>query len=1059
MGPWHYDPEVAMYFQVQSPGACHVYTVEQAAMDHEVVWAGTATAGAWKSVDHGAHWELMTRDLPVGSVYSVEIDQANSDRVWIGEGNGHLWRTEDGGGSWTQCGSSNYQNVAKWYRDLRQQPGNPEVLIAATNEGLWRSVDGGDDFTFVESGEFMEIEFHPTNPDLVYVVKLTGNSTVFKISVDGGETYMAAGEGWPTLPSSDFAQKRCEIAVSPAAPDRVAVLASGSTPDGGGLYGIFVSEDAGATFAQACCGDGYGGPWTAEENPNILGWSEDGTGDGGQFYYDLALGMSPTDADRQFAAGINVWRTEDGGGSWSLNGHWVTWAGEFTADRYTHADVHDVKFFTRADGTVDMWVASDGGLHYSADQGDHFEPRMYGMHGTDFWGWQAGWRAADVMVGGTYHNGTLIRNGDMYHFGADSDTAGGWLAELAGDNFRGFVNPADATRGYHDGGAFDFSEDRWTRISGAAFDGSKKPNTSYVIGEYGNLEWDPRCSNCMYSPVGSSLWYSEYGGVSWMELHDFGGDKIISVKVSPRHPERIYVSHKNSGSSWRIHRSDDGGLTWENVSMSVAENGNNSGRPIYLEVDGEDADRVWAVLTGNQTGHKVFQSLNAGETWQDLTTAAIEGQRCISIAHQRGSDGGNYVGTLGAVYYLDDAAEDWEVVGTGGLPARTTNLFLQPDYCGGRIRSAGNRGVHEVDFVEPSAVRAGFMADRLHVNRASPCETPPVRFAEVAVARCGDLQFEWTFEGGVPATAEGPEVEVFFTQTGTFDVTLTVTDADGATDTWTWADMIEVVDEPVLPTGGFAEDFDGEQFPPANWRMETSGHAWEHAWDLQDATNGVAQFPNYWVDTQGAADLLITPGFAPAGIEQVSFDVTYQTYADYVDGLALWGRPAGAADWTELWAAEGADLAVPGCYTWFWYDTNGEPASAAVEVPMPAEWTSGAVSCLELAWANIGGYGNHIWVDNVAVGQTNSTSALPTTPRWAIRSNPNSDAAIHLVMYGFPEGRRSVALTNMAGEAVWFGQVDFAGGEAVLDVQGLPAGLYLLGSSGLPALKYVRLAR
>ena len=35
MGPWSYDPEVAMAFQVQSPGACHVYTVEQAKSNHE----------------------------------------------------------------------------------------------------------------------------------------------------------------------------------------------------------------------------------------------------------------------------------------------------------------------------------------------------------------------------------------------------------------------------------------------------------------------------------------------------------------------------------------------------------------------------------------------------------------------------------------------------------------------------------------------------------------------------------------------------------------------------------------------------------------------------------------------------------------------------------------------------------------------------------------------------------------------------------------------------------------------------------------------------------------
>ena len=36
MGPWHYDPEVAMYFQVQSPGSCHVYTVEQSESNPDV---------------------------------------------------------------------------------------------------------------------------------------------------------------------------------------------------------------------------------------------------------------------------------------------------------------------------------------------------------------------------------------------------------------------------------------------------------------------------------------------------------------------------------------------------------------------------------------------------------------------------------------------------------------------------------------------------------------------------------------------------------------------------------------------------------------------------------------------------------------------------------------------------------------------------------------------------------------------------------------------------------------------------------------------------------------
>ena len=34
---------------------------------------------------------------------------------------------------------------------------------------------------------------------------------------------------------------------------RVVLLAAGSTPDDGGLYGYYVSTDAGTTFTQQCC--------------------------------------------------------------------------------------------------------------------------------------------------------------------------------------------------------------------------------------------------------------------------------------------------------------------------------------------------------------------------------------------------------------------------------------------------------------------------------------------------------------------------------------------------------------------------------------------------------------------------------------------------------------------------------------------------------------------------------------------------------------------------------------------------------------------------------------
>jgi len=1051
MGPWHFDPEVAMQFQVQSPGACHVYTVEQAPSNHEVVWCGTATAGAWKSVDHGAHWTLMSRDLPLTSVYSIAIHPEDDQRVWVGSGSGQLWRTEDGGDSWALCGNAAYQSDDRWYRDLVFKPATGEVepiLFAATNNGLHRTEDGGVTMTQVAGGEYMELAFHPTSPDTCYTVQLLSNSTVFKRSTDGGLTFGTGTTGWPSVGTGDE-QRRCELAVTPADPDRIVVLAAGATDNGGGLYGMYQSFDAGDSFEFMCCGDGPGGPWEAGVNPNILGWSEDGSGDGGQYYYDLALDVSPTDPDRQFAAGICVWRSESGGVDWSLNGHWVTWAGEFTADRYTHADVHDVKFFTRADGTVDLWVASDGGVFYSADQGDHIEPRMYGLHGTDFWGWQAGWRGPEVMVGGTYHNGTMIRNGDLYHWGAESDTAGGWLAELAGDNFRGFVNPGDATRGYHDGGAFRYTTDRFDRIDAMPFDGSKNPNTGYWFGEYGNLEWDPTCYNCMYSPVGSELWRSEDGGASWVLVHDFGGDKIISVKVSPRDRDRIYVSQQVNGSLWRIHTSADRGATWEAASPTNSENGNNSNRPIYLDVDGTNPNLLWCVLTGTQAGHKILRSEDAGDTWQNWTTPTIASERVVSLAHQRGSNGGVYIGTTNAVYYRDADLDDW-VLYSDGLPMINVNTFLQADYCGGHIRTAGTRGVHQAAFYAPSDVLAGFMADRTDVNLASPCQQDPIHFSAVSVVRCDGATYEWTFGGGTVLAIEGPEAWVAFDQEGTYDVGLTVTDADGTTDTWTWEDLIEVVNAPVVSDEGFQEDFNGPTFPPEHWRMEVEGHAWEHAYDLLDETNGVAQFPNYWVDTDGAFDLLVTPAFNPTGHSTFSFDVAYQVYADYVDGLEVWGRAGDDDAWTVLWSAYGNELAVDGCYTWFWYDTGGTIQWANHVLDLPSAWTDGSETCLELAFANVGDYGNHIWVDNVNLDAVSASEEVSDQAQIQLFPNPNQGACMVVV----PDALlgASYLVHDAQGRVVREGRFEHTRMAWEAD---LAAGLYTLSTPGAVPVRWV----
>ena len=86
-------------------------------------------------------------------------------------------------------------------------------------------------------------------------------------------------------------------ATTPAAPDVVYALSTGNANGGSGLYGIYKSIDLGESWSFICCG-GIEAGTPSISNPNLMGWSDDGTDEGGQYYYDLALEISDKDPDK-----------------------------------------------------------------------------------------------------------------------------------------------------------------------------------------------------------------------------------------------------------------------------------------------------------------------------------------------------------------------------------------------------------------------------------------------------------------------------------------------------------------------------------------------------------------------------------------------------------------------------------------------------------------------------------------------------------------------------------------------------------------------------------------
>ncbi len=1017
LGPWEYDHEATMNVSVQSPGAAHVYTVEQSASNPDVVYAGTANAGVWKSTDKGMSWTAITDDLLLRSVYSICIDHSDSNTIYF-EGSNRIWKSTDGGGSYTETGGGQYFD---WVRDFKMDPTNNAVILAATTDGLYRTDDAGASWNLLLGGHFQEMEFHPTDPSIVYAVKYISGHTEFYKSTDGGNTFSLKTNGWPgvgsatlspsfsavdldgatsthvtfdnmnlgasgfedftiemrvkssgwsgdpaifsnknwysgwntgfivagksngdwkfnisdggtrididgstiddgqwhhiavtydadgmkyvyqdgvllgsssdilsssvgtslvtalaqdgtlgygygfggqvsdlrvwntVLSSTDLENWRCsddlsghpaltdlvhhynmssasgsdlidqvgtndgslstaatwssghilncvssdiapgdeqgrtEISITNADPDLIYVLATGEANGGSGLYGIYKSTDAGESFTFECCGTGPGGP-ASTTNKNIVGYAFDGSNSGGQYYYDLGLGASPTDPEKVFAAGISVNRSEDGGSSWETNGHWVTWVGANTKDRYTHADVHDVKFFQNADGSVDMWVASDGGLYYSADQGDNIEPRMHGIQGTEFWGFDGSYKE-DAMLGGTYHNGTLVHYEDLFLKGKNG--FGGWFAGGAADVTKAHVHDADGSVMFETGGMMQVY-DRLYYWNWLPFDNSKTANVNGTPGLYGNFEWDPRCYNTYYSPNDSALWKTTNNGKNWEAVHNFATGRIYSVQISNANPDVIYVVQNDEVDDIvKIWRSADAGANWTDITPPNSTVGGYNYKNKIIEVDQTDENTLWFIITGwyGHTGNKVFKTTDGGASWTDLTGSALSAVTLYDISHHQGSNGGIYVSGSNSVFYRDNSMSDWEIF-SNGLPASVYAKYLCPYFTEGKMRLGTYRGAYQTDLFDNAPPVAKISVDKLE----SACVRDTFHFKDLSYVDHNSVIWDWSFPGATPATSNEENPKVVYDTPGTYSVSLNITNAYG-TDSQTLTDFITVTNE------------------------------------------------------------------------------------------------------------------------------------------------------------------------------------------------------------------------------------------------------------------------
>lgn len=594
---------------------------------------GTTGGGLWETTDAGSSWQNISDGFFGGGIGAVAVSEADPNVIYVGTGSA-----------------------------------DPRGNISQ-GRGIWKSVDAGKTWSFSglpEAGQIGKIRIHPRDPDLVYVAALghifgpNPERGVYR-SKDGGKTW-----------------------------DRV----------------LHISDQTGSVSLVINPGNPrilYAGMWRAERKPwTMISGSEDGgvyrSIDGGDHWEKLAGGLptgltgkigltiSPANPDRVWAiieaepAG-GVYRSDDAGKSWkrinkenklrqrawyythmvadpqdentvyALNtGLYRSVDGGKTYEgiQVPHGDVHDL--WINPDNPEIMIVADDGGAQVT-------------LNGGKTWSTYLNQPTAEIY-------GVVVDNGLPYRlYGAQQDnttiSVPAWMSN----------NTLHAKQ-------------HWYSVGGC---------------ETGPVALDPNNPNIVYAGC--------YGGV--MDRYDLAKDQVTNIMaypqlqlgeaaknlkyrfqwvspmaVSPHNSEVIYHG------SQHVHRSRDGGKTWEvispDLSTSTPEHLDYSGGPINHDITGveiynvvfeivPDPNAAGTIWAGTDDG-RLHITRNDGTSWQEITPVGMPkygtvnkielsshqaGRAFVAVHKYRFDDFAPYI------FMTNDYGKNWKRITTGknGIPA------------------------------------------------------------------------------------------------------------------------------------------------------------------------------------------------------------------------------------------------------------------------------------------------------------------------------------------------------------------------------------------------------
>lgn len=647
-----------------------------------IMYAAGVSGGVWKTTDSGASWNPIADLIANIAVCSMVMDPQNPSVIYAGTGEGFgsadavrgagIFKTTNGGRTWTHLSATNHDDF-HYVNKLLVSPLSSNRIYAATRSGVWRSTDAGTSWRKVfttkaaNGSGTMDLAIRSDRPTDV-VIATDGNFAQAAIyrNVDAG------GGGVWTLVYTEANMGRTSLAIAPSNQNVVYALAS-SLEGAPRTYGLLVflrSTDGGATWQARVRNTN-----TTGVNACLLSTCDcSNLPLYGQGFYDNVVAVDPLDADRVWAGGIALFRSDDGGASWGL--------ASYSGDQL-HPDDHVIAFHPDFDGAANqrMFVGNDGGIYRTDNARTTTSAEWCGSRSAVDWvRLNNGYGVTQFYHGLPYPDGTTYFGGTQDNgviWGTDAEGPNAWSAAPppspwkgggGGDGWYVAINPQNVNELY----VRDNYNLRRTSDAGLTWTYGT-PGITESLYYFTPLVMDPSDPSTLWVGAGKP-WRTTDGGITWSQAGAAVSDYVTAIAIAPSDRNSVFMGL----STGKVVRSTNALKTGATSVWAETQLPSASCRVSSLAVDPADKRVVYATCSTFGVPH-VWKSVDGGVSFKKNSGSGNTGIPDVpvhTIVIDPGSTSRIYIGSDLGVFTSVDGGASWYVESTGFANVRTDSLSI-----------------------------------------------------------------------------------------------------------------------------------------------------------------------------------------------------------------------------------------------------------------------------------------------------------------------------------------------------------------------------------------------